>query len=68
MTTGRDASVDPILDVDDQVFAKIAALEAAQTPGVARLHPYAIQAARNAVNSAAKRAAAKLTSSEPQGT
>jgi len=34
---------------------------------VARLHPYAAQAARNAVTSAAKRAAAKLTSSEPAG-
>lgn len=67
MTTGGNASVEPTLDVDDNVLARIAAFEAAQTPGVARLHPYVVQAARNVVNSAAKRAAAKLTSSEPEG-
>ncbi len=51
----------PDLHIDDTVLARIAAFEAAQTPGVARLHPYVLQAARNAVSTAAKRATAKLT-------
>ena len=57
----------PDLHVDDTVLAKIAAFEAAQTPGVARLHPYAMQAARQAVSSVARRATARLVGDDAAG-